>query len=407
MYVTDRVNSARFQWRRPKRPEGILAGSGGILAAGGRLGQATGETSDVRPSSHRHAHLARALAPILVALVFWAHLFAPAGITIPVLYVVPILLFIRMGRFWEPVLVAVAASAATVAGAYLPHAGGNIDIDRLNVPLELAIIWLSAGPVAYHRVASDRWNRQVARKQSALEETIRQRKAAEAKLAQQAALTQLGQLAAVVAHEVRNPLAGLRGTLEVLRPKLGASAKDRDVIQVMIERIDTLNAKVNDILRFARPQTPLLRPLKTLTIIEEAAESAFASFGRDRPEVAFTGDSTFVRADREMLRAALLNLLLNACQAGSTRLEIRTSSDTETCRIQVLDNGSGIPEDAIEHLFETFYTTKKAGTGLGLPIVKRLMELQDGTVSLKPGEGGGTVAEVTLPVASQPAAAAG
>ena len=116
--------------------------------------------------------LARTLAPLLVVVVFWAHMFVPAGVAIPALYVVPILLFIRSGRFWEPLLVALAASAATIAGAYLPHAGGSIEIDRLNLPLELAIIWLSAGPVAYHRVTHDRWTDQVARKQSALEETI-------------------------------------------------------------------------------------------------------------------------------------------------------------------------------------------------------------------------------------------
>src|SRR5688572_16902302 len=171
---------------------------------------------------------------------------------------------------------------------------------------------------------------------------ITQRLAAEAKLAEQAALAQLGQLAAVVAHEVRNPLAGLRGTLEVLQPRVSASPRDRDVIKVMIERIDTLNAKVNDILRFARPQLPVLQPLKVAPIIEDAVESACAAIGRDRPEVTLTGDSAVARADPEMLRAALLNLLLNACQAGSTRVEIRTSSDAGVCRIEVLDNGCGI-----------------------------------------------------------------
>ena len=468
-------------------------------------------------SPHHNARLARTLAPILVAFVFWVHTVVPAGVAVPALYVVSILLFIRTGRFWEPLLVAVAASAATMAGAYLPNARGSVDIDRLNLPLELAIIWLSAGVVAYHRVASERWSGQIVRKQAALEQTIvrldelrhaldqaaivaatdqrgvityvndkfcdiskysrdeligqdhrivnsgyhskefmsalwrtiargnvwrgevrnrakdgtlywvdttivpfldergkpRQylsirsditpRKAAEATLAEQAALAQLGELAAVVAHEVRNPLAGLRGTLEVLQPRVSASPRDRDVIKVMIERIDTLNAKVSDILRFARPQLPVLQPLKVTPIIEDAVESACAAIGRDRPDVTVTGDSAVARADPEMLRAALLNLLLNACQAGSTRVEIRASSDAGVCRIEVLDNGGGIPQDVIAHMFEAFYTTKKAGTGLGLPIVKRLMELQDGTVRLNARDGGGTVAEVTLLLAERAA----
>lgn len=514
MYVTDRVNSAPLRWQRPDRDWEIFLEGGNISAAQGRLGTLSGETLRMPPSPHADARLARMLAPMLVAFVFWVHMLVPAGIAVPALYVVPILLFIRTGRFWEPLLVAVAASAATIGGAYLPQAAGSPEIDRLNLPLELAIIWLSAGPVAYHRVKSDRWSTQILRKQNALEETIvrleelrhaldqaaivaatdqrgrityvndkfceiskysrdellgqdhriinsghhtttfmrtlwrtiaqghvwrgeirnrakdgtfywvdttivplldergkprqylairsdiTQRKAAEAKLVEQSALTQLGQLAAVVAHEVRNPLAGLRGTLEVLRPRLGASSGDRDVIQIMIERIDTLNAKVNDILRFARPQVPVLQSMTVAPIIEEAVESACASLGRDRPEVTLAGDSGFVRADPEMVRAALLNLLLNACQAGSTQVEIRTSSDDRVCRIAVLDNGCGIPKDVIAHMFEAFYTTKKAGTGLGLPIVKRLLELQDGTIRLKPRDGGGTVAEVTLPLAN-------
>ena len=92
----------------------------------------------------------------------------------------------------------------------------------------------------------------------AIRSDITQRKAAEAKLAEQAALAQLGQLAAVVAHEVRNPLAGVRGTLQVLRSRAAADAGDRAVMDAMIARIDVLNAKVDDILRFARPRSPVL-----------------------------------------------------------------------------------------------------------------------------------------------------
>ena len=119
--------------------------------------------------------------------------------------------------------------------------------------------------------------------------------------------------------------------------------------------------------------------------------------------IAYTATSQIVRADAEMLRAALLNLLLNACHAGSSRVEIRTFSESGECRIAILDDGVGIPDDVVAHMFEAFYTTKKTGTGLGLPIVKRLVELQEGTVSLTPREGGGTLAEVTLPQVRQPA----
>jgi two-component system CheB/CheR fusion protein len=459
------------------------------------------------------AWIARTLAPILLALVFWLDTRTPLGIADPALYVVPPLLFIRTGRYWEPLAVALAATALTAAGFYLSPSRGSTENAVVNRLFELLIVWISAGLVAYHRVAAEQWRGQLTRDRSALEESvvrleelrhaldqaaivaatdqrgiityvnekfceiskysrdellgqdhriinsayhpkefirelwrtiaqghvwrgeirnrakdgslywvdttivpfldargkprqylairsdITQRKAAEAQLANQAALAQLGQLAAVVAHEVRNPLAGLRGSLEVLRPRVGATPKEREVIQAMIERIDTLNAKLTDLLRFARPLTPAFQPLDVSPLIREAIASAQAAVGADCPAIECADVPVLVRADSEMLRAALLNLLLNACQAGGGAVEIVTSEDGEVCRIGVLDRGTGIPRDLLDRVFEVFYTTKKSGTGLGLPIVKRLMELQEGTISLRPRPGGGTVAEITIPIA--------
>src|ERR671912_886926 len=101
----------------------------------------------------------------------------------------------------------------------------------------------------------------------AIRSDITQRKAAEAKLAEQGALAQLGQLAAVVAHEVRNPLAGVRGTLQVLRSRASADAGDRTVMDAMIARIDVLNAKVDDILRFAKPRAPVLESVDLRAVL--------------------------------------------------------------------------------------------------------------------------------------------
>lgn len=458
---------------------------------------------------------ARAFAPVLLALIFWLDTLMPAGVAIAAMYVAPPLLFIRAGRFWEPVVVAQAATILIVVGFYLSPAGGNIEIARLNRPVELLIVWISAGLVAYHRLIIERWTRQLSLNRAELEESavrleelrqaldqaaivaatdqrgiityvndkfceisrysrqellgqdhriinsghhpkefmrdlwrtiahgrvwrgeirnrakdgsiywvdttivpfldvrgkprqylairsdITQRKAAEAQLANQAALTQLGQLAAVVAHEVRNPLAGLRGSLEILRPRVGATPKEREIIQAMIERIDTLNAKVNDLLRFARPRTPVLQPIEIGPLIREAIVSAQAAVGPDCPAIEYSPTPLVVRADSEMLRAALLNLLLNACQAGGSSIEVVSSVAGDRCRIAVLDRGSGIPDEILEHVFDAFYTTKKSGTGLGLPIVKRLLELQDGTIALRGRAGGGTMAEITIPLASQ------
>jgi len=492
-----RANSAPIHANLPSAPQGIFP--------------TDGQNPALTADSGLTAHWARVLAPILLAFVFWLDRLAPAGVAVPALYVAPALLFLRSGRFWEPLLVALAATALTIGNSFLFSGTGSVAVDRINVPLELLIVWLSAGVVAYHRVAGNRWSEHVERKQNMLEQTIvrldelrqaldqaaivaitdrrgvitdvndkfctiskytreelvgqdhriinsgqhpkefmrdlwrtiaagrvwrgeirnrakdgtfywvdttivplldqrgkprqylairsdiTEKKAAEAKLADQAALAQLGQLAAIVAHEVRNPLAGLRGSLEILQPRFAATSRERQVIQAMIARIDTLNAKVNDILRFARPVPPLLQSLDLAPLIYESMANATAAVGAECPPIEYAATSQIVRADAEMLRAALLNLLLNACQAGSRRVEIRASFESDLCRISILDDGVGIPDDVVDHVFEAFYTTKKTGTGLGLPIVKRLVELQDGTVSVAPRKGGGTRAEITLP----------
>ena len=236
-----------------------------------------------------------------------------------------------------------------------------------------------------------------ARQYLAIRSDITQRKLAETRLRDQAALMHLGQLAAVVAHEVRNPLAGLRGSLQVLGSRLPGDMRERDVVGAMIERIDSLNAKVTDMLIYARPTAPKLRHVDVRPIISDAVASARAATGAAALPVYITGDNAVVHADPDMLRPVLLNLLLNAYQAGGELpVQVSVSRDDATCSIAILDSGPGIAPDVRERIFEPFYTTKRDGTGLGLPVVKRLMELQGGSVRLIDRSGGGTVAEITL-----------
>jgi PAS domain S-box-containing protein len=235
----------------------------------------------------------------------------------------------------------------------------------------------------------------------AIRNDITQQKAAEAQLREQAALTHLGQLAAVVAHEVRNPLAGLRASLQVLDRRVG-EARDRGVIAAMIQRIDNLNDKVNDLLLYARPKAPRLQPVDIGAAAHEAAVSAHAATGRVTPPIEVSGPAGVrALADPDMLRAALLNLTINACQAaGNSAVDVRITPEGRVCRIAVRDRGPGIPQEIRDRVFEPFFTTRAGGTGLGLAIVKRLLELQDGTIALTDCPDGGTLAEITLPLAA-------
>jgi PAS domain S-box-containing protein len=225
---------------------------------------------------------------------------------------------------------------------------------------------------------------------------ITARKQVEARLREQAALAQLGQLAAVVAHEVRNPLAGLRATLQVIDRRV-SEPRDRSAIAAMIQRIDGLNDKLEDLLLYARPKPPRPQAVDVQTLLRDVVTSAQISTGRPEGSIPVCGDNVKAIADPDMLRAALLNLTLNACQAApGGKVDVRVATSGNGCGIGVYDRGPGIPREIRDRIFEPFFTTRVNGTGLGLAIVKRLMELQDGTVELRDREGGGTIAEVTI-----------
>jgi PAS domain S-box-containing protein len=235
----------------------------------------------------------------------------------------------------------------------------------------------------------------------AIRSDITARKLAEAKLREQAALTNLGQLTAVVAHEVRNPLAGLRASLQVLERRCG-DPRDRDIVIAMVRRIDELNAKVEDLLLYARPTPARLQAVDLGPLLRDMAQSARLATGSLCPPIEVRGaDGVTALADLDMLRAALLNVIINACQAtGTLPVEIVVSGQPARCRIDVCDRGPGIPADVHERVFEPFFTTRAGGTGLGLAIVKRLIELLNGSIVLMDRPGGGTVAKIDVPLAS-------
>ena len=227
---------------------------------------------------------------------------------------------------------------------------------------------------------------------------ITPRKMAEEQLINQAALARLGQMVAVVAHEVKNPLAGLRGVLQILSQRLEPQRSEHTIILEMIKRLDGLNARVNDLLLYAKPRTPRLEavPLRPLV------ESTLALLNRDPALTATTSDIQGPQVsgigDAELLQESLLNLLLNAAQAmnGSGRIRVAIG-DGARVTVDIADTGPGISSEIASKIFEPFFTTKRSGTGLGLAIVRRLLELQNGEVAIISTSPAGTTVRVTLP----------
>lgn len=230
---------------------------------------------------------------------------------------------------------------------------------------------------------------------------ITERKRTEAKLRDQASLAQLGKLAAIVAHEVRNPLAAIRGALQVIGGRLDSASQERAVVLDVIARVDGLNEIVQDLLQFAKPR----QPMPTAVPLRAMLDSVVSLLSRDATLSHVTVDlditDVMVKVDMDQIQQAFLNLLINGAQAmeGRGRITISNVEEGDQCAIAIRDEGPGIPLEAREHLFEPFFTTKHRGTGLGLATARRILDSHGGTLTLDCPEGGGTIARITVPSA--------
>ena len=229
---------------------------------------------------------------------------------------------------------------------------------------------------------------------------ITDRKASEIKLREQAALARLGEMAAVVAHEVKNPLAGIRGALQVIGGRMPEHSRDKTIVGEIVTRLDSLNDIVHDLLVFARPREPQVSPVPLGSLLE----STIALLRRDPAQAALeidlTGANPIVQADAEQLRTVFLNLLINAAQAQglSGKVNVTISADELAATVAIADQGPGIAPEVREKIFEPFFTTKHRGTGLGLPTARRVVERHRGALEVACPPSGGTVVTVTLPI---------
>ena len=214
----------------------------------------------------------------------------------------------------------------------------------------------------------------------------------EERLREQAALVRLGEMAAVIAHEVKNPLAAVRGAIQVIGNRLPAGSREASVITDIIARLDTLNQLVKDLLLFARPPQPHLLAARRLPRARDHGRAAPSGCGARRHARLDHGTGAAVMADAELLKIVFINLFVNSAQAmkGKGDVGVTVVAEDGACVIVVADTGPGIPPDVRERLFTPFFTTKSRGTGLGLSTVKRLVEAHHGSIQLESPETGGT-----------------
>jgi len=227
------------------------------------------------------------------------------------------------------------------------------------------------------------------------------RVAMEERLREQAALVRLGEMAAVIAHEVKNPLAAVRGAIQVIGKRLAAGSREAAVVTDIIARIDTLNQLVRDLLLFARPPQPHPVPIDVRLVLSATIDLLRADDAHAGVRVTMAGGAPPIDADIELLKIVFLNLLINGAQAmkGQGAITIDVSVEGDQCRVMITDSGPGIPPEISTRLFTPFVTTKARGTGLGLSTVKRLIEAHHGEIRVESPDIGGARVIVLLPLA--------
>jgi PAS domain S-box-containing protein len=229
---------------------------------------------------------------------------------------------------------------------------------------------------------------------------ITDRKRSEDKLREQAALARLGEMAAVVAHEVKNPLAAIKGALQVIGGRMPHESRDRAIVGDVVARVDSLNDIVQDLLVFARPREPQLSPVALGALLEDTAALLRKDPAHASVDLTISGSNPVVPLDVEQLKIVFLNLILNAVQASgpSGHVTVTVRADDLAAAVAVADDGPGIPPEVRAKIFEPFFTTKHRGTGLGLPTAQRAVERHRGTIDVECPAAGGTVVTVTLPM---------
>ncbi len=228
-------------------------------------------------------------------------------------------------------------------------------------------------------------------------------------------LAAVGEMAAGVAHEIRNPLASISGSIQLLRGDMPDDVQSKRLMEIVISETERLNRIITDFLLFATPRPPKWEEIKTRRLIEETltlvATHPDVTSGH-RFEIVESEAPGPVRGDPQMLRQAFWNLTINAVQAMAEGgvLEIRIGrSDgpqggehqSEFLMVEFADTGTGVSRENMDKLFTPFFSTKERGTGLGLSIVYKIVEQHRGATEIEGRPGGGTLVRILLPAGAE------
>jgi hypothetical protein len=216
-------------------------------------------------------------------------------------------------------------------------------------------------------------------------------------------LASLGELAAGLAHEIKNPIAGIKGSLEIIRDRTPEDDPQREIFSEILKQTGKIYAIIQDLLDYAKPKELAIQPVNPNEYVQEAIQMARAQTQDKDIKFCFSGldrDIT-VHCDSDKLQGVILNLLLNSIAFIETQGEVDVSLELpagDVLEMRIADTGAGIKPENLGKIFQPFFTTRRQGTGLGLSICKQIVEAHQGRISVESRIREGTTVTLILPL---------
>lgn len=297
------------------------------------------------------------------------------------------------------------AAAALTSAAFIPHIRaawvGN-DAYTASLYAEVVVFHILGLTVGLLAATERRLTARYRDTAVSLERANRELRDSQAHLRRADRLSALGEIAAGLAHEIQNPLAGVKGALEIITSRVAAGTPEAEFADIGGKELARLEGLVGEFLAYARPHDPALRPTDVHEIVERVAALLHAQAEKKSTTLVLEPPAAIplLSIDPEQITQVIFNVVLNAIQAtpASGRIQIREFTEPGWGVIDVIDEGPGIPPEHAVRLFDPFFTTKPRGTGLGLAISQRIVTAHRGTIEALPGTPSGSVFRVRLPL---------